>query len=531
MDHKREIGFRTGVVLFSLYTTAVVVLNNLLWMRYRQVQLAYRPWFLIAALAAAFLASALILLWAGRRGAPLIQRTKRGKDREWVVFTAAFLACLGLYVPFFLANYPGGMTPDTQGQWEQAHTLQFNDHHPAFHTFLIWLLTRVVDAYPFVIAMQILAFAFGVAILATTMYRWGFSPLIVGLLTTALLLCNQTFSTLAYAWKDAAMSLLTLFLLPCMINVFYTQGRWLSQRSHRILCAALLAALTLVRHNAMLFTLPLALLWLLQYPGVRKACVKTLLILALLVAAVKGPLYAAVGVEPAQDGYQEALGLPMTILSSAYVMKPETLTEETFQFMEDAFVSDHETVKSAYRLGDFNTIKWACTFHMNPPYADPLQMLRMTWDTVKANPQLSLISVMELTDALWDPTGALEQPFPVENDGSIPPLNQDLQDRCDEYVSFIYKIFSTEFLTKITGQLGILLLALLTAYVITLKRWGMQSLWLVLPILLYNFGTMLLLCGTEYRYFHFNCFLVWPIVLVLLSREKELPAGEAGPRA
>ena len=44
----------------------------------------------------------------------------------------------------------------------------------------------------------------------------------------------------------------------------------------------------------------------------------------------------------------------------------------------------------------------------------------------------------------------------------------------------------------------------------------------VLTLLAYNIGTMLLLCGPTYRFFHFNCIIVIPLSLMLFAKEKEV---------
>lgn len=44
---------------------------------------------------------------------------------------------------------------------------------------------------------------------------------------------------------------------------------------------------------------------------------------------------------------------------------------------------------------------------------------------------------------------------------------------------------------------------------------------LTLPILAYSYGTMLLLCGPTYRFFHFDSVIFVPLCLLLLSRTGE----------
>jgi hypothetical protein len=44
---------------------------------------------------------------------------------------------------YWLAFFPGVMSYDSVSQWDQLSTFKITDLHPAFHTILMWMLTRV----------------------------------------------------------------------------------------------------------------------------------------------------------------------------------------------------------------------------------------------------------------------------------------------------------------------------------------------------------------------------------------------------
>ena len=64
---------------------------------------------------------------------------------------------------------------------------------------------------------------------------------------------------------------------------------------------------------------------------------------------------------------------------------------------------------------------------------------------------------------------------------------------------------------------GIHLLALIlcTLFVFAKKGKGWKAMCIALPLLAYSFGTMLLLCGPTYRFFHFNSVIFVPLCLLL----------------
>ena len=56
----------------------------------------------------------------------------------------AFLLCILCWLPYFLYQYPGIMTPDSINQLEQVlHVIPYSNHHPFLHTLLILLQYRL----------------------------------------------------------------------------------------------------------------------------------------------------------------------------------------------------------------------------------------------------------------------------------------------------------------------------------------------------------------------------------------------------
>jgi len=66
-------------------------------------------------------------------------------------------------------------------------------------------------------------------------------------------------------------------------------------------------------------------------------------------------------------------------------------------------------------------------------------------------------------------------------------------------------------------SIGAQIIALMAVGFFAFYKNGFRALMLILPALIYDFGTMLLLCGNDYRFFNFNMVITIPICLVLLS--------------
>lgn len=461
-----------------------------------------------------------LLHLASRRVKTLFTHASERTSLSPALFLGVSACVFVFYVLYLLSEYPGGFSPDTKWQWEQAHTLAFNDHHPFFHTLLFWLLTRIWDSYTFLLLVQIAALSLGFGYLAASMRAWGFRLPLILPVCFAGAFSFATRSIALFCWKDTALSIFCLYLLPHLFHMVLTRGEWLQKPGHRIAFGVLIACITLVRHNAVLFTAPLLVLLPFAFPRTRRAALRVTALVVALVIGVKGPLQSLCNVESAPSTYLETTGLPMTVLCSAYALAPETMPQDALALMQT--IAPQEAFAQTYQFGDYNSVKWAFDLKQEHLSALPLpEFLGMTLRTAAANPMLALRSVLELTAMVWDPSGeryALSVP-PYGEPPEYVPLPGQVQVFFEQLFQLIDGAFNGVIYQKLTSQLGILTVVLLLALYLSIHRFrGWTALWLAAPVLCYNFGTMLLLCGPDFRFFHFNVLIVWPLTALLASK-------------
>lgn len=122
-----------------------------------------------------------------------------------------FLLCLLGWLPYFLYQYPGIMTPDSLNQLEQVlHVMPYSNHHPWVHTLLIGLLYHIgyaitrnmVTAMSFYTFFQMCMLAFSAAYLIRTMKLYQIRSAVCFLITLfyALVPYHAVFSVTV--WKD-----------------------------------------------------------------------------------------------------------------------------------------------------------------------------------------------------------------------------------------------------------------------------------------------------------------------------------------
>jgi len=322
-----------------------------------------------------------------------------------------------------------------------------------------------------------------------------------------------------YLWKDNAMTVGVVILAAQSVHIYFSRGDWLLKTRNALAFGAALAFTTLVRHNALLFTLPLLLTTLLCYRGQMRGLLTAGATLLAALALVWGPLYTAVGVTYPNNTTAEAIGVPMTILCNVRTQNPSALDAETRAFT-DAMAD--ESGWQSYQTDVYNSIKFG-TAREAVSRASLAQILHMTVHTAIADPRRAFLAVNGVTDLVWGLADEGAANVTVRNSGDLPsvPKQDGTLNRLGAAAkALIAAPLHLDVLVWAFGNLGVTFLALLVLSLRALRANGVRVLALCLPTLLYNLGTMCVLCGTDARFFSFSPLLCSLSALVLL---RDLP--------
>ncbi len=434
-------------------------------------------------------------------------------------FFVSFLICFIILAITLLAYYPGGISPDNANQWLQVQSFTFNDWHPVLHTFLIYLATRIYNNYTFVIFLQIVIFSLGVGYLISTLRSWGFSKVLLVIVEFLIILNPFTRNIMMYAWKDTALTIFVLILLVGSIDIYLSHGEWLRKSSNVIWFGVCVALTTIIRHNALFYTIPLLILVCILYFKQVKKIIILLFITASVFVLIKGPLYSFLKVEYPHNTYGESVGLPMTILSDVMKKNPSALTSETKAFMNE--IASDELWQSTYSLGNYNSIKSHAPTNKVVESVPLSKFGSMVFNTIKSDPKDSLIAVRSLTSIVWSTKGS---PNAHVNVGITPKksigykhVDTIYTKIGDAFVLVMNTASNLPVLNFVFKSIGAQILALMLVCLFALYKHGFRVLMLVVPALVYDLGTMLLLSGNDYRLFNFNMVITIPICLVLLT--------------
>ncbi len=274
------------------------------------------------------------------------------------ILLCTFLLCVICWLPYFLYQYPGVMTPDSVNQLEQVLGLiPFSNHHPWAHTLLIGLFYHVgyaitgnmVIAMSFYTFFQMCILALSVGYFIGTLRKFMVKPVIclITSLFYALIPYHAVFSVTV--WKDILFAAGVLFF-GCSIL------RLIQKVTVSSLCILFISGLMMCifRSNgwyAFLLCFPFLLLY---FKKKAKAIFPVLLGVLLIAVIFKYPVMTAFSVT--QPDLIESLAVP-TQQVAAVICNDHSLTEEQLALVEN--VVDLTYIKELY----------------NPYYADNIKEL------------------------------------------------------------------------------------------------------------------------------------------------------------
>lgn len=290
-----------------------------------------------------------------------------------ILLPVILLCC---WLPWFLYNFPGVMTPDSISQYSQAMGLTgYSDHHPFAHTLLIKLLLsmgmalfdNVYAAIACYTVFQMVLMALLLCYCICILYRYGAGRklCLLFLIFYACVPYNGSFAVTM--WKDVLFSGFLLLFALCLyrlLHLYAAGGRLKKQPG--LLALLLLSGLLvcLFRSNGLyvfLLTAPFLIIvlrreWKLLLPG----------ILAVLVLAlfIKGPVYDALGV--AEPAFSESLSIPAQQIARV-VYEGRTLTQEQIDLLNRTV--DYDSIADYYQPELSDPVK-ALIQYGNPEYLE-----------------------------------------------------------------------------------------------------------------------------------------------------------------
>ena len=479
---------------------------------------------------------------------------------EPIPFSYFFLANLAIFSVYLYAAWPGCALFDMIYQWSEAQRAQFTDWHPAIHTMMIWCLTRICDKFQFVLIFQAVIFMWVNSSLCHEISKLGLSKKLSKWAFFLTIASPATCSLMMTIWKDISFAISVLGLTEILVLTYFSDGRWIKSNSHAVIFGVVLALASMLRHNGILFTLPFAAVFahLFRRKETTKYIARAFAIAICLFAFVKLPLYSYLKVSPHPQAQAEMCGLPMTVLSEIFVKNPSVLDEETKDFLLS--IEDYNTWKTRYVSGSWNSIKYLSAPNEND-FSIPVNEKIMEFSPKKVclkalkhgilDPENALNALVNLTGLTWRVTlfsDGLVKIYPLtdQNISKYVAVEECCSKENEENLDFDKGLFKNSPLMKrsthdsifkgilqifiiaysimfcVFWRPGIYLLLLILSAFFSFHRLRWNAFLIISPILAYNFGTMLLLCGpNDFRFFFFNVLITFPYMFILFSSKQQ----------
>jgi len=426
---------------------------------------------------------------------------------------ASFAIILLIYICYFLGRYPGGLSADSLSQYNQAVGMEaYVDWHPVIHTLLYFTLpVKLGGKLATIVFLQILYWSAAMGYLIYALAKSGMKKFILGAFTLYICINANLATYVVNPWKDIAFMTFAALMMACYIQIFKTKGDWLLKIPNILLFSISSVMGIYVRHNAVLFVLPLLAIVILFM--VKNNRSRALLIVSFIVLylAVKG-LYAFMELPDTPKRKLETIGFPMTVICNVMKYNPEALPEDTRNALYG--VASQESYELGYETGSFNSLKFSNYIDVNR--VDELTYkttLKYTYECFRYAPRESFEAAAKLTDMFWDFYGDYGPIAPAFIDNGYGFTYTPVKG-FDSFLNLITKIGSFPLLRVFNGSLGtIMLIELIVAAVLFASR--RRSFIHILPTFFYNYGTMLLLSGDDYRFFLYTIILWIPTVFIM----------------
>lgn len=248
-----------------------------------------------------------------------------------------FLLCMLGWLPYYLYQYPGIMTPDSINQFEQVLGLiPYSNHHPWVHTLTFGLFYRLgytltgnmVVAVSFYTFFQMCLLAGSAAFLISTLRARRVRPFILLLITAfySLIPYHAVFSVTV--WKDIPFAAAVMFFSCAILRLTVSKKIQWTDLLVFIISGVMICLFRSNGWYAFLLLLPFLLL---AFRSRAKLFYPALLFIFCTAVIIKYPVMQVCRVE--QPDFIESVCIPMQQIT-AVICNDRTLTEEELELIE-----------------------------------------------------------------------------------------------------------------------------------------------------------------------------------------------------
>lgn len=271
---------------------------------------------------------------------------------------STFAICLLCWLPYYLYQYPGIMTPDSINQFTQVLGIApYSNHHPWAHTMLFGLFYHIgyaltgnmVAAVSFYTFFQMCLLSGSISYFISTLRSRRIRPFVLLLITAfyALIPYHAVFSVTI--WKDIPFAAAVLLFSCTILRLIYMERIRFPEMAVFIISGTMICLFRSNGWYAFLAALPFLLF---VYRKKAKIFYPALLVILCAAVIVKYPVMRAFRVE--QPDFIESVCIPMQQIT-AVICNDRELTDQQLALVEN--VVDLTYIKDLYNPTFADNIK------------------------------------------------------------------------------------------------------------------------------------------------------------------------------
>ncbi len=451
-----------------------------------------------------------------------IRITKQPQKDKFKILSVFLLASLISFLVFLVvdvAYFPGSMCWDVIDHTTDVLTGNYNNWHPL--SFVLFMFTLPLKVFKVIESTTIISFSYlslAIGYMCSIMYKYsGKKPVIISLL---FLLTNPTLLIFAITpIKDV------LFSVLCMISMTMIFDAYFSDKNRKLwyvlILGLILGCLTIVRHNGILFSLPLLIISIILFKDkIKRIGIVATLCLVLVSNVI---LLKSMHIQPSVYRVVELSGMPITVVLNAAIETPEKVSYDIQDVVYSTYTKDF---LKKYQCGNFNSIKWLD--YSKRENLERIGVPRWFWLMFKAtiqSPKESLRAFFSLTDIVY---GVDNVGLKTGIDYWVDERYGIAQYRGNEMLKNIMRIYQYNFISftglKYFYTFGVLLIVLNTFWFSRLKKGKTQQetkenlmrFSFMIPMVIYNSVTMMLLAGKDLRFFFYTDYIAPLLILFIV---------------
>ncbi len=462
---------------------------------------------------------AVSVIFVARFTAPVVSQSSRYR---WLLFA---LPMIFIWLIYLLAFWPGMMSADSLDQWRQVLSGQYYDHHPAFHTFTIWLLTRIALTPAVVALAQVIALGLVAGLILAYFETLGIPTPLVWIASFLFGISPVNGSMVITLWKDVPYSTALLAFTFLIFKSVQTKGKFFSHWYAWILLGITAALTALFRHNGLPVILAtFSILLLVFFRQWRPLAFAFSLFLGLYFG-ITGPGYQLAHVQKSNTLLEDSTSLYTIVERAVPGSQVDAVLETMHPFVNDWQCSVFTSLTEANR---------------HDPLNQDEAFVQKAINLVKFSPSLLAYDYRcnrSLIWIIWDPAGEVRNPshaeywidsnpYGITPNSKIPILQTIIQD-------FVVKTSRDTNINWLVWRPALFLyIFLLVAVIYSLKQKNIKSVVFTVPILLQAISSTMIVIAPNFRY-HYATYLVallfWP--LLFASPNKSSAKHQAGNAA